>query len=107
MPSESTHSLTEGDNSQPPSMGESTGDMDYPPAFLEPELEDMIESLLPTDSESQDPLIAEAAIPLYDGSQVSRLKTLLALLSIQTKYGWSDASVTELFRYIMMYMILY
>ena len=34
---------------------------------------------------------------LYEGAKVSRIRTLLALMNLQSIYGWSDASVTALF----------
>lgn len=39
-----------------------------------------------------------ASTPLYEGAEMSKLRACLLLLNLQTKYGWSDASVTELFR---------
>ena len=34
---------------------------------------------------------------LYEGAKVSKLRTLLGILNLQSVYGWSDASVTALF----------
>ena len=34
---------------------------------------------------------------LYKGAKVSKIRTLLALMNLQSVYGWSDASVTTLF----------
>ena len=35
---------------------------------------------------------------LYDGAKVSKLRTMLGLLNLQSIYGWSDASDTALFQ---------
>ncbi len=34
---------------------------------------------------------------LYEGAKVSKIRTLLALMNLQSIYGWSDASITALF----------
>ena len=40
-----------------------------------------------------------ARLPLYNGAKISVLRASLAMLNLQSIYGWSDASVSELFRY--------
>ena len=39
-----------------------------------------------------------ARLPLYNGAKISVLRASLAMLNLQSIYGWSDASVSELFR---------
>ncbi len=39
-----------------------------------------------------------AQTKLYDGSDVSTLSTLLLLLNLQAKYGWSDRSIDVLLK---------
>lgn len=38
-----------------------------------------------------------ARLPLYNGAKISVLRASLAMLNLQSMFGWSDASVTELF----------
>ena len=37
-------------------------------------------------------------LPLYNGTKISVLRASLAMLNLQSIYGWSDGSVSELFR---------
>ncbi|MCO5566700.1 hypothetical protein L7F22_020378 [Adiantum nelumboides] len=39
-----------------------------------------------------------ARMPLYNGAKISVLRTALAMLNLQSIYGWSNTNVTELFR---------
>lgn len=66
---------------------------------FEPEMDDMVEAIMEATDPVADDIKQEARMPLYEGSRISRLKTLLALLNLQASFGWSDKSVTELFRY--------
>ena len=49
-------------------------------------------------SESEDVMQKLARLPLYNGSKISVLRASLAMLNLQSIYGWSDASVTALFK---------
>ena len=55
-----------------------------------------------SEEEHNDPTISRlrelASTPLCDGSRASVLRTCLAMLNLQSIYGWSDASVTSLFK---------
>jgi hypothetical protein len=74
---------------------------DYPHMEIpfEPEMDEMVEAIMEATDPVADDIKQEARTPLYEGSRISRLKTLLALLNLQASFGWSDKSVTELFRY--------
>ena len=39
-----------------------------------------------------------ARLPLYNGANISVLRASLTMLNLQSIFGWSDASVTELFK---------
>lgn len=39
-----------------------------------------------------------ARLPLYNGAKISVLRASLAMLNLQSIFGWSDASVSELFK---------
>ncbi|WP_129259384.1 hypothetical protein [Enterobacter cloacae complex sp. GF14B] len=67
-------------------------------AMFEPEIDEMIETIMDSERLIYDDMKSEADTPLYNGARVSRLKALLVLLNMQTKFGWSDTSVTALFR---------
>ncbi|MCO5603338.1 hypothetical protein L7F22_057488 [Adiantum nelumboides] len=58
----------------------------------------MIETIMDSERLIYDDMKSEADTLLYDGAHVSRLKVLLVLLNMQVKFGWSDTSVTALFR---------
>ena len=74
-------------------------DEDLPVEMLEPEMNDMVEAIFEDTDPIADDMKEEARTALYEGSRISRLKTVLALLNLQASFGWSDKSVTELFRY--------
>ncbi len=67
--------------------------------MLESEMNDMVEAIFEATDPIADDMKQEARTTLYEGSRISRLKTVLALLNLQASFGWSDKSVTELFRY--------
>ena len=48
-------------------------------------------------------LTVEANTPLFDGSNISRLSAVLLLLNLQAQFGWSNNSVSALFRYILIF----
>lgn len=54
------------------------------------------------DTHTEDPIIkglrSLASTPLFEGSRASILQTCLALLNLQSIYGWSYASVSALFK---------
>ena len=76
----------------------------------DPDMEEMIEAFFGvsdgenTDNEERenDPSIQRlqqlAHTPVCEGSRASILRTCLTLLNLQSTYGWSDASVTALFK---------
>lgn len=66
--------------------------------MLEPEMEDMLETILEENNLVATDMKHNACTPLYEGSRISCLKTVLELLNLQASFGWSDKSVTELFR---------
>ena len=74
---------------------------DYPHMEIpfEPEMDEMVEAIMEATDPDADDIKQEACTALYEGSRISRLKTLLALLNLQASFGWSDKNVTELFRY--------
>ena len=72
---------------------------DPPVEMLEEEMNDMVEAIFEATDPIADDMKQEARTALYEGSRISRLKTVLALLNLQASFGWSDKSVTELFRY--------
>ena len=74
-------------------------DEDPPVEMLESEMNDMVEAIFEAIDPIADDMKQEARTALYEGSRISRLKTVLALLNLQASFGWSDKSVTELFRY--------
>ncbi|MCO5598267.1 hypothetical protein L7F22_052359 [Adiantum nelumboides] len=73
-------------------------DEDPSDMMLESEMNDMVEAIFEATDPTADDMKQEARTALYEGSRISRLKTVLALLNLQASFGWSDKSVTELFR---------
>ncbi|MCO5604269.1 hypothetical protein L7F22_058434 [Adiantum nelumboides] len=74
-------------------------DEDPSDMMLESEMNDMVEAIFEATDPTADDMKQEARTALYEGSRISRLKTVLALLNLQASFGWSDKSVTELFRW--------
>ena len=76
----------------------------------DPDMEEMIEAFfglsegedVDTKEFENDPSIKRlqqlAHTPVCEGSRTSILRTCLTLLNLQSTYGWSDASVTALFK---------
>lgn len=52
----------------------------------------------PTVDPAAERLCQLASTPFFEGSRSTVLRTCLALLNLQTIYGWSDASVSSLFK---------
>ena len=57
--------------------------------------------------EEEDFLRENATTPLYEGCEYSILRASLELLNLQTIYGWSNASVDGLLRYVHQLCPLY
>jgi hypothetical protein len=53
---------------------------------------------LPQGDDENNPIQRLAQTKLYEGSDVSTLSTLLLLLNLQAKYGWSDTSINALLK---------
>ena len=47
--------------------------------------------------QEEDEMRKLARLPLYNGAKISVLRASLAMLNLQSIFGWSDASVSELF----------
>ena len=47
--------------------------------------------------QEEDEIRKLARLPLYNGAKISVLRASLAMLNLQSIFGWSDASVSELF----------
>lgn len=45
-----------------------------------------------------DPIIELVKVKLYEGNDVGKLSTMLLLLNLKTIHGWSDTSLTTLFK---------
>ena len=62
------------------------------------------------EEERNDPTISRlwepASTPLCDGSRASILRTCLEILNLQSIYGWSDASITSLFKLLKTSILL-
>ena len=69
-------------------------------APFEQDMHDMVEAIMEVADPYADDMKEESHIPLYEGSKISRLKMMLLLLNLQASFGWSDKSVTELFKFL-------
>lgn len=69
---------------------------DYPHMEIpfEPDMDEMVEAIMESIDLVADDMKQEVCIVLYEGSRISCLKTLLALLNLQASFEWSDKSVT-------------
>ena len=47
--------------------------------------------------QEEDEMRKLARLPLYNGAKISVVRASLAMLNLQSIFGWSDASVSELF----------
>jgi hypothetical protein len=94
---ESTPSPCEGVS---PTIDTSTDDTDDDTHKEEEEYVEVIEDFfhLPQGDDEANPIQRLAQTKLYDGNDVSILSTLLLLLNLQAKYGWSDTSIDVLFK---------
>jgi hypothetical protein len=45
-----------------------------------------------------DPLIELVKVKLYEGNDVGKLSTMFLLLNLKVIHGWSDTSLTVLFK---------
>jgi len=45
-----------------------------------------------------DPIIELVKVKLYEGNDVGKLSTMLLLLNLKIVHGWSDTSLTTLFK---------
>ncbi len=86
-----------------PTMDTSTNDTDDDTHKEEEEYAEVIENFLhlPQGDVEDNPIQRLAQTKLYDISDVSTLSTLLLLLNLQAKYGWSDTSVSALFKWVI------
>ncbi len=78
-----------------PTMDTSTNDTNDDTHKEKEEYAEVIEDFLhlPQGDDENNPIQRLAHTKLYDNSDVSTLSTLLLLLNLQAKYGWSDTSV--------------
>ena len=70
--------------------------MDIP---FETDMDEMVEAIMKATDRVVDDIKQEARTTLYEGSRISCMKSLLALLNLQASFGRSDKSVTKLFKY--------
>ena len=69
-------------------------------------MHDMVEAIMEVADPRVNDMKEEAHIPLYEGSKISHLKTMLLLLNLQASFGWSDKSVTKLFKLLKTQIVL-
>jgi len=83
-----------------PTMDTSINDTDDDTHKEEEEYANVIEDFLhlPQGDVEDNPIQRMAQTKFYDNSDVSTLSTLLLLLNLQAKYGWSDTSVDTLLK---------
>ncbi len=83
-------------------MDTSTDDTNNDTHKEEEEYAEVIEDFLhlPRGDDEDNPIQRLAQTKLYDNSDVSTLSTLLLLLNLQAKYGWSDTSVDALLKWV-------
>ncbi|MCO5552131.1 hypothetical protein L7F22_005641 [Adiantum nelumboides] len=62
-------------------------DEDPSDMMLESEMNDMVEAIFEATDPTTDDMKQEARTALYEGSRISRLKTVLALLNLQASFG--------------------
>jgi hypothetical protein len=83
-----------------PTIDTSINDIKFDTHKEEEEYAEVIEDFLhlPQGDDENNPIQRLTQTKLYNNSDVSTLSTLLLLLNLQAKYGWSDTSVNALFK---------